>query len=418
MPPQSFTQRITIKHPGYGGNNTLIALPACDGAVGASGKAHYATIHSACTIIANNRKDGWLSASQSGQPRTSPDSEGLIPAGLYFFHVKSSEPASDPYPVVPNFRAWVFPHDDLPPLWHVAAAAQDTVAIQQPATIETCRLTNKRLACENAHIIPAAEKDWFAENEMGRYRELGGRFGRDAADSPANSIRLRRDVHILWDNLFFSIVPKRAQQDGDGDDSDDGIKWCAHTTVEDQELYTDYHNRPVESLAGRAVEYLYARFAWDLFPQVIGFLQGRQPRRLAVRLSSGEVEVRTFSTHECQRFTEGQGRGRSASPTKRSRGLDGQVYEHHNNSAGQGRDNLTAKRKRRSASSGESLLDVDSAVSDVDSSGNPDNALTVHPTSQADHWDLKGWATQQTLCSTYCSDSDRDQSRGRKRCRN
>jgi hypothetical protein len=133
-------------------------------------------------------------------------------------------------------------------------------------------------------------------------------------------------------------------------------------------LYTDYHNRPVESLTGRAVEYLYARFAWDLLPQVIGFLQGGQPRRLAVRLSSGKVEVRTFSAHECQRFTEAQ--------------------------------------------------DVDSAVSDVDSSINPVNALTVHPTSQADYWGVRDWTTEQTLRSTYCSDSDRDQSRGRKRCRN
>jgi hypothetical protein len=260
--------------------------------------------------------------------------------------------------------------------------AQDAGASQPRAAIETCRLTNKRLACEDAQIIPAAEKSWFAENEMGRYCELDGRFGQDAADSPANLIRLRRDVQVLWDSLFFSIVPKQAQQDADGYDSDSGIKWWAHTTAEDRELYTNYHNRPVESLAGRAVEYLYTRFAWDLFPQVIGFLQGEQPRRLAVRLSSGEVEVRSFSIHECQRFTERQGR------------------------------------KRRSASSGQSLLDVDSAVSDVDSSGNFDNALTVHPTSQAGYWDVRGWTTEQTLYSTYGSDSDRSQSRGRKRCRN
>jgi hypothetical protein len=59
---------------------------------------------------------------------------------------------------------------------------------------------------------------------MGRYCELSGRFGRDVADSPANLIRLRRDVQNLWDSLFFSIVPKRAQQDGDGDDSDGEIE--------------------------------------------------------------------------------------------------------------------------------------------------------------------------------------------------
>jgi hypothetical protein len=88
----------------------------------------------------------------------------LIPAGVYIFHVDSSELTSDPYPIVPNFRAWVFPHDNLPPMWHDVALALDAVAIQPPAAIETCRLTNKRLACEDAHIIPAAEKSWFAEN--------------------------------------------------------------------------------------------------------------------------------------------------------------------------------------------------------------------------------------------------------------
>jgi hypothetical protein len=224
MPPQTFTQRITIKHPGYGANNAILALPACDGTIGVHGKAHYATIHSTCKIIANNRKDGWLSACQSGQPRTCPDFEGFIPAGVYFFHVDSSELISDPYPIVPNFRAWVFPHNNLPPLWHEVAIAQNAVAIQPPVAIETCRLTNKRLACEDAHIIPAAEKSWFAKNEMGRYCELSGRFGQDAADSPANLIRLRRDVQSLWDSSFFSIVPKRAQEDGDSDDSDGEIE--------------------------------------------------------------------------------------------------------------------------------------------------------------------------------------------------
>jgi hypothetical protein len=118
------------------------------------------------------------------------------------------------------------------------------------------------------------------------------------------------------------MVPKELQY-GDID----GLKWYAHSMVQDEELYEGYHNRPTESLAGRAVEYFYARFAWDLFPKVIGFLQSTQPRRLAVRRTDGEVEVRTLSTQECQEFTRNQGRGRSASPTKRSRGPDGKVYE-------------------------------------------------------------------------------------------
>ena len=98
MPAPLFAQRITIKHPGYGGNNTILVLPACDGA-GASGKAYYATIYSACVIIANNHKDGWLSLSRSSQPPVSADSEGLISAGVYFFHINPG-PDFEPYPIV------------------------------------------------------------------------------------------------------------------------------------------------------------------------------------------------------------------------------------------------------------------------------------------------------------------------------
>lgn len=132
--------------------------------------------------------------------------------------------------------------------------------------------------------------------------------------------------------------------------------------VQGEELYADYHNRPTESLTGRAAEYFYARFAWDIFAKVIGFLQSTQPKRLAVRQADGEVEVRTFSPQECQRFTEGQGRGRSANPTKRSRGPDGKVHQ-HTDSAGQG-CNLPTKRRRRSDLPGQSL-GVDPAVSDM-----------------------------------------------------
>lgn len=122
---------------------------------------------------------------------------------------------------------------------------------------------------------------------------------------------------LLWYNLFFSIAPKL--QHGDSD----RLQWCAHSMVHDEELYEDYHDRPTESLTGRAVEYFYARFAWDLFPKVIGFLQSTQPRRLTVRQPDGVMEIRSFSTKECQDFTRGQGHGRGASPTKRSRGSDG-----------------------------------------------------------------------------------------------
>lgn len=67
---------------------------------------------------------------------------------------------------------------------------------------------------------------------MDKYGELGGRTGQDVADSPTNSMRLRRDVHLLWDNLFFSIVRKKSQHG-----ESDGLEWCVHSMVQDEELY-------------------------------------------------------------------------------------------------------------------------------------------------------------------------------------
>ncbi|KAK6442218.1 hypothetical protein LTR95_001542 [Oleoguttula sp. CCFEE 5521] len=300
---------------------------------------------------------------------------------------------SEPYPVVPNSRAWVFPHDDMPSLWH--ESAQTAVAIEPRTATETCRLTKKRLACENAHVIPSAEKSWFADNEMDRYGELGGRTGQIVADSPANSIRLRRDVHTLWDCLFFSMVPKELRDGGS-----DRTVWHAHSMVSDEELYRDYHNRPTGPLTGRAVEYFYARFAWDVFPKVIGFLQSTQPRRLAVRRADGEVEVRTFSTQECKEFTTNQGRGRSASPTRRSGGADRRVHEHTETT--EQKCNLATKRRRRSDSPRQAVSN-DSVESDVDSSGDLDNASTLDATRMDKYWSVKGWTALQNSGNAHCS---------------
>lgn len=126
------------------------------------------------------------------------------------------------------------------------------------------------------------------------------------------------------------------------------------------------------------------------------------------------MEVRTFSTQECLDLTRGQGRGRSASPTKTSRGPDGKAYERTGN-AGQ-QCNLTTKRKRGSTSSRQSL-GVDSAVSDIYPTSDFEDASASHVTEVESFWDLKGSAVQGDLSRTYCSGSDSEETRGRKRFR-
>ena len=71
-------QRITIKHPGYSGSNTILTLSACDGTTG-GGRVHCATTLNACAITANNCSGGWLSSLRNGQQRVYPDADGLVP---------------------------------------------------------------------------------------------------------------------------------------------------------------------------------------------------------------------------------------------------------------------------------------------------------------------------------------------------
>jgi hypothetical protein len=107
---------------------------------------------------------------------------------------------------------------------------------------------------------------------------------------------------------------------------------------------------------------MYARFAYDIFPKLNSFLQSNQNRRLAVRQSNGDVEVTMYSPEECRRFAEGQGRGRSASPAKRSRKEASDIQEDEHEAA-------LFSRKRSRSSNNSANECFDSGVSDMSQSG-------------------------------------------------
>lgn len=335
------SRRIIIRHPGYPVPNKLFTLPASDGPN--RDCAHYATIRAIGSIFTDNEASIWLSRSQSGEPRVEPDAGGLMPGGDYFLHVPRHDPSeTEAYAIVPNFRTWRFPHEALPPLWQQAGESDGNARSQfnfssELLTTESCRISQKRLACESSHIIPASEKPWFASNEMDEYGKLSGRTGEAVVDSLWNQLRLKRDAHWLWDNLRFSIVP-REDSLGAGE-----VIWFTQMMVEDEELYSDWHRIRLQPLMGRAPEFLYARFAWDIFPKLHAFLQAGHGRRLIVRRLDGETDIRMYNATECREFTLGQGRGRSASPTKRLRSeisgltdaihLDDEDWEEHDECA-------------------------------------------------------------------------------------
>jgi len=388
VPRPCRVKRVTVLHPGYTDvANTLFTLPTPDGTQ--RDRIHHATLITACGIIAANRFDGWLATTAEGTTQVIPDEDGCVAAGTYYFHVPrtrieaqatpnstsltlgeanfpqaisttpatSSSPAaiadtaypsaetpqppklspSSPnleYPIVPNFRCWRFPHRKMPDYWQPMA---DMDATQRH--VDSCRvtLTGHPRAVDESHIIPASEAKWFVVNDMAQYGNLARRGGVDVADMSDNLICLRKDIHSLWDAAEFGIVPKHVGP------AATALEWMLHVLSDNAETLRLYHNVPLHILT-HPPEYLFARFAYDLFPKIIGLLQARS---CWLKVSSGtDLPVtKLFSREECVKLASNQGPGRSTSPKKRKQKDDGDQRDED-----EGDDDDSARTKRRRTS--------------------------------------------------------------------
>ncbi|EGP82353.1 uncharacterized protein MYCGRDRAFT_111745 [Zymoseptoria tritici IPO323] len=348
VPPADYVNlrahaKLRIRHPGYDdANNELLSLVAADCAsggddgLGVGGEEQqgnrgqtrygiqYQLVHAACAIVAGNRFDGVISRQKDwDNDHSLPlDPAALLPTGDYYFHVPNERQPllgtenpvlnlNPPYPVVPNFRSWSFPTDqfrDSPALraWTSTTIAPASDGDQSAKERDvSCRLTHHHECVQMAHIVPTTEAHWFMSNDMGR---MSVKDGKDAIEiGNENLILLRADVHTIWDRSDFSIVPKM--------DTTSVGKWAVHVHKLSGELHYLYHNRPMQSLKGINGELLFARFAYDIFPKLRGFLQRGVKRCLLV---SGESK--SYKAEDCETFCEHQGRHRSTSPRKSKSG--------------------------------------------------------------------------------------------------
>lgn len=137
-----------------------------------------------------------------------------------------------------------------------------------------------------------------------------------------------------------------------------------------------------------------------MFPKLHTFLQAGQPRRLSVRQPDGKVDVRMYSAKDCRDFTLGQGRGRSASPTKRTRSDIDSVD-----------DDASETKHCRPRSTSNSF---DSAVADLENSPKTER-WTKNNDSKSSSFTA---STERTACGYWSLGEDQqDEDRGRKRRR-
>ena len=117
------------------------------------------------------------------------DPNSILRRSSYYFHLPLLQSDIDagrpdnPYPIVPTFREWRFPHDRLPNQWKQTAPADCdpvipdqsfatsnlTLALQ--ARDASCRITGCREGIQVTHICPQKETDWWYDNAMSRYNK-------------------------------------------------------------------------------------------------------------------------------------------------------------------------------------------------------------------------------------------------------
>lgn len=207
-------------------------------------------------------------------------------------------------PSFDNFRC----PDELPQSW-LDDLAPIELGIYRDARERDigCRITGSFLPTEMAHIIPQAQSEWWQKNLM--YTYVANPDESFDAKCPDNTILLRCDMHKMWDDNRFAILPKAGE-------------WYTHVLLNSTttELEQEYHNLQLQPLRGVSRHFFFCRFALAIFAKS-AFLRQRMRRKLVILDRSGSSKVREMSVDEYKELLNlvARGTSRSTSPTKRQR---------------------------------------------------------------------------------------------------
>jgi hypothetical protein len=327
---------IFFRHPGYDdNNNVLFKLHASDTKTDCSHDGEssqrpglYARFAlDACAIIAGNCSDGWLSPSRDPEQarNTRVAANSTLHARSYYFHldrVENTDGCDEPYPIIPAFREWRFPHDRIPAHWEQLSSnttsltstftPSNLTAALQARDGGTCRITGHREEIQVAYIVPQAELDWWLANDMSRYNNGRG----NTLDDTINAMLLQAGLHIAFDKSRFVFVPKPS--------SDGSEQRLVFHLLEPSPEYEHYHHNRELRESAVSPEVLLARFAWTLFPLLGAFLSCKENRRLTIRTATdNQVLARGyFPANICEQFSQSSIRKRSQSPKKRKPDAD------------------------------------------------------------------------------------------------
>jgi hypothetical protein len=208
--------------------------------------------------------------------------------------------------VVPSFQDWPFPHGEVPDSWPFPAGNAHILGRDR------CVLTSQALGCKRAHVVPKDEATWFETNAMATYAP-----GHDV-DSDGNLIRLRADIHKVYDALQLVIVPKKEIY-APGNDTGSAVYVVHVVDSGASEFWALYHNVPLQNIEHTAREYHLARFAIAVIEGVKGFLLQGHPRKVIRIEGGGDPRTVVLSGTELKDLYGGGGSNASSPVCSRDR---------------------------------------------------------------------------------------------------
>jgi hypothetical protein len=312
-----------VRHPHYPDCNTLVKLPALD----EGDTVDYNVALIICGIISDNSwSTGWFARSADGSnmcERCVP----LAAAGgdVFYFvnhqscksqrrficnsHAPLTSLSADKYPVYVSWDHWRLPGSDadLPFAFSTLPIEPPPPSLRNGGYMEdlkgrdqSCRVSGIIDFCEQAHLVPASEREWWDSN-MGDSSDL-------EIQSALNGILLRADLHRSFDaGTWVPMVKEGGRL----------VIYVVRTADVSNQFAALWHNTEMQILVGVDRRCLFARVAWAVLSLHHEFLAIRRlaSDNLLVRMKGGELKEMTPEVFK--QFS--RSRSRNPSPTKRPR---------------------------------------------------------------------------------------------------
>jgi len=148
---------------------------------------------------------------------------------------------------------------------------------------------------------------------MNGMRNYGSGDLRDI-NNETNILPLKSDIHGIFDDRCFAIVPKKAE--------DGTLRYVSHIlSKRAEEFWPSHHNILVQSLKQDSRPYLFARFAWAILFQMKAFVcEGPARRVVQLRNDAGKLRPESQDFNGMQlRHMYGGGGSQNSTPASKKR---------------------------------------------------------------------------------------------------